>query len=67
MIEGWMLSGDILARAPLSCRYAIVETSEGSFEIWDFDKIWDGKPVVPWRGDNPDALIMKAMALYDRK
>lgn len=72
--EGWMLVGDIYTGMPDGHRYVVVEAVNGEFLVWDLGWLdgvrgkWavDVPPDVLWRGPTADAMVMKALALYDR-
>jgi hypothetical protein len=72
-VEGWALFGDIFSHRPNDCRFAVVENVLGEFLAWDLldDDLALGQfrkvpPAPMWDGPTADAVIMKAMALYDR-
>lgn len=77
--EGVVTFRQVYDGRPFQCRYAVARETrlfsrdDMDWLAWDFFKIPNypineqvRAPAPLWRGGDPDALIMKAIALYDQ-
>lgn len=74
-ISSWATMTQLYLHRPDGCRFGVAQLHDDTYGCYDFysnrfsikpvhGTDWNATPL--WSADNPDALVMKAMALYDR-